>query len=110
MFYSRKYTYLSQFDQARRDTGLAKTTYESNRQYTKVLERKRANNGGDDPENAKNAGKIERLDQMVPNKTYKSWKEDVENADKPWTRGATFISWYVLFTLNDNVTANDCPV
>lgn len=72
-------------------------TYEFNRQYTKVLERKRANNGGDDPENAKNASKIEKLDQMVPSKTYKSWKEDVENADNPLIRGATFISWYALF-------------
>ncbi|KAL7966673.1 hypothetical protein HDV63DRAFT_384552 [Trichoderma sp. SZMC 28014] len=83
---------------------------EFNRQYTKVLERKRANNGGDDPENAKNASKIEKLDQMVPSKTYKSWKEDVENADNPLIRGATFISCVIcLETLQDDDTIRPLP-
>lgn len=76
--------------------------HDSNRQYTKVLDRKRSANGGDDPENAKNAGKIERLDQMVPSKTYKSWREDVKNANNPITQGATFISWYVFILAPQN--------
>jgi hypothetical protein len=75
---------------------LVTTTNDSNRQFTKVLDRKKANDGGDDPENAKNASRIERLNQMVQSKTYKSWKEDVEKADNPSTRGTTFTTWYVL--------------
>ncbi|UKZ96293.1 uncharacterized protein TrAFT101_011091 [Trichoderma asperellum] len=65
-------------------------------QYTKVLDRKRSTQEGDDPENAKNASKIERLDQMVPSKTYTNWKGDSRNADNPLIQGATFISWYVF--------------
>ncbi|KAL7918084.1 hypothetical protein ACQKWADRAFT_331151 [Trichoderma austrokoningii] len=79
-------------------------------QYTKVLERKRSNDGGDDPENAKNASKIERLDQMVPSKTYKSWKEGTENAKNPLIREGNFISCVIcLETLQDDDTIRPLP-
>ncbi|EHK47211.1 hypothetical protein TRIATDRAFT_28220, partial [Trichoderma atroviride IMI 206040] len=54
--------------------------------------------------------KIERLDQMVPRKTYKSWREDVEKADNPLTRGATFVSCVIcLETLQDDDTIRPLP-
>lgn len=63
------------------------------RQYTKVLDRKKPNEGLDDPENAQNASKIEKLNQKVPNQTYKSWREKSENPEDSGKQGATFVVW-----------------
>ncbi|KAL6895133.1 hypothetical protein GGI43DRAFT_411885 [Trichoderma evansii] len=79
-------------------------------QYSKVIDRKRAAGVLDDPENAKNASKIERLDQMVPSKTYRSWKEDGKNADNPLIQGTTFITCVIcLETLQDDDTIRPLP-
>lgn len=65
------------------------------RQYTKVLDRKKTNQGADDPESAQNASKIEKLDRMAPIQTYRSWKESSENASNSVKQGTTFVVWCV---------------
>ncbi|KAK4068271.1 uncharacterized protein Triagg1_7514 [Trichoderma aggressivum f. europaeum] len=60
-------------------------------QYTKVLDRKKPANGLDDPENALNAGKIEKLNQKAPTQSFKSWKEKSEEATDSVKQGTTFV-------------------
>jgi hypothetical protein len=70
--------------------------HRSHRQFTKVLDRKKPNEGADDPESAQNASKIEKLNQMAPSRTYRSWKENNESVNNSAKQGATFVAWYVF--------------
>ncbi|KAL6862004.1 hypothetical protein J3F83DRAFT_218085 [Trichoderma novae-zelandiae] len=72
-------------------------------QYTKVLDRKKPKEGQDDPENAQNAGRMEKLNQRAPNQSYSSWKEKSENAGVPAKKETTFVVCAIcLETLQDD--------
>ncbi|TFB01911.1 Transmembrane domain-containing protein [Trichoderma ghanense] len=72
-------------------------------QYTKVLDRKKPREGQDDPENAQNAGRMEKLNQRVPNQSYRSWKSRRESASGAVKKDTTFVVCAIcLETLRDD--------